>query len=71
MGEEVSVTAESSILSNRTDFEELRYFKYDFDGDGSYDLTSKNSTEKRKYVKSGTYTPKIAVYYRERLGIGW
>jgi hypothetical protein len=70
VGEEIVVTTDSSILSNRSDFEELRYFKYDFDGDGSYDLTSKNTSETRKFNKSGNYTPKVAVYYRERLGIG-
>lgn len=68
--EEIEVSAESSILSNRSDFQELRYFKYDFDGDGMYDLTSKNTSATWKYEKSWNYTPKVAVYYRERLGIG-
>ena len=45
VGETVTFTTKASILSERPDFDAVRYFKYDFDGDGNYDiLSTKKST---------------------------
>jgi PKD repeat protein len=70
VGEEVEITANASLISTRSDFEELRFFKFDPDGDGIYDITTKSPTIKWVYEQSGYFAPKIAVYYRERAGIG-
>jgi hypothetical protein len=48
-GDEVTLEVISSIISNRSDFEANRIIKYDFDGDGNYDLTTKRSTVKHIY----------------------
>lgn len=72
VGDEVVFTTTSSILSKKQDFETTRYFKYDFDGDGIYDLTTNKDTVKHTYTKPSTdkrwYRPKVKVFYRERAG---
>ncbi len=65
-GEDVTFTVHASIPSERPDFEATRIIKYDFDGDGIYDQTTKKTTITHAYVKPWTYTPKVAVYYRDR-----
>lgn len=72
--EEVTFTTTASTLSDRPDFISSRYFKYDFDGDGEYDIPStKQSTITHVYteptVQWFTYRPRVAVYYRWRAGI--
>lgn len=64
-----SVTA--SIPSERPDFEATRIIKYDFDGDGIYDQTTKKTEVMYQYGKAGTYTPKAAVFYRDRAGVAF
>lgn len=51
VGEEITFTTVSSVLSKKPDFETTRYFKYDFDGDGIYDLTTNKDTVKYTYTK--------------------
>jgi len=41
IGETVTFTTNSKLLSSREDFIGNRIFKYDFDGDGVDDLTTK------------------------------
>lgn len=68
--EEVTFTTQSSVLSDRPDFTASRYFKYDFDGDGEYDIPStKKSTTKHIYTEPGQYRPRVATYYRGRAWI--
>ncbi len=64
VGEEVTFTTKSSILSQRPDFDSTRYFKYDFDGDGEVDLTTKDDVVKYVYQLPGEKKPKVTVYYR-------
>jgi hypothetical protein len=64
VGDEITFTTEAHILSQKPDFEGTRYFKYDFDGDGNYDLTSKQNTVQYHYEQAGEVFPKVAVYYR-------
>jgi hypothetical protein len=52
VGDEVTFTTDSRILSQKPDFAATRYFKYDFDGDGSYDLTSKQPVITHRYEAS-------------------
>ena len=70
VGDEVTFTTDARILSNKPDFATSRYFKYDFDGDGVYDLTSKQAAVTYRYETSGEVKPRVAVYYRGRAGIG-
>jgi len=65
-GEEVTFLVNASIPSERPDFEATRIIKYDFDGDSIYDQTTKKTEITYTYTKPGTYTPKVAVYYRDR-----
>lgn len=69
VGDKVRFTTTSSILSKKPDFDETKYFKYDFDGDGEYDLTTKQDSVDHYYQKPGTFSPKVAVFYRGRAGI--
>lgn len=70
VGEEVTFTTKASILSQRPDFDATRYFKYDFDGDGAVDLTTKDGVVRFAYPKPGEMKPKVTVYYRGRAGVG-
>lgn len=71
--EQVTFTVNAQVLSDRPDFVSSRYFKYDFDGDGEYDiLSTKQSTVTHTYDKATDpgipYRPQVAVYYRSRAG---
>ena len=68
-GDLVEFRVEANIPSERPDFEATRVIKYDFDGDGIYDQTTKKTEVLYSYQKPGTYKPKVAVYYRDRAGI--
>ncbi|USN55870.1 MAG: hypothetical protein H6765_04825 [Candidatus Peribacteria bacterium] len=70
VGDAVTFNAQSNILSNKPDFEATRYFKYDFDGDGEVDLTTKKDTVEFAFSEPGEYYPKVQVYYRGRAGVG-
>jgi len=75
IGEEVTFTANSRILSNRADFKANRIIKFDFDGDGIDDLTTKDDVVKYVYTKPSPdgkpYKPKAKVIYREKVGVGY
>ncbi|HMT26887.1 MAG TPA: PKD domain-containing protein, partial [Candidatus Absconditabacterales bacterium] len=64
VGDEVIFEVESRILSNRSDFISNRTIKYDFDGDGERDVTTKNDKVSHIYTKPGKYTPRAQVLYR-------
>jgi len=68
--EEVTFTTQSEILSQRPDFASARYFKYDFDGDGEYDMTTKKEKVTYTYQKPGEKHPKVTVFYRWRAWVG-
>lgn len=70
VGDEVTFTTDARVLSQNPEFLSARYFKYDFDGDGEYDVTSKQSVVTHYYEKSWEVKPKVAVYYKWRAGIG-
>ena len=64
VGEKVEFKAVSKIVSDRKDFASSRIIKYDFDGDGQYDLTTKKPVVEYIYNKPGKYKPKVKVIYR-------
>lgn len=68
--DEVRFDTISKILSSRSDFDANRTFRYDFDGDGEYDLTTKDASVTHEYVKDGVYSPRVRVTYRGYSGIG-
>ena len=70
-GDEVVLEAQASILSNRPDFAATRYFKFDYDGDGLYDLTTKKNRVTTTYENPGKYRPKVQVIYRGRGSVAW
>ena len=69
--ETVKFSTISKILSDRPDFKANRVFKYDFDGDGIYDLTTKEENVTYQYIKASSnskwYTPKVKVIYKEKV----
>lgn len=75
VGEEVTFTVSSKILSNRSDFKANRIIKYDFDGDGIDDLTTKDDIIKYIYTNPSPdgkpYKAKVKVIYREKVGVGY
>lgn len=70
VGQAVTFTAQANLLSNKPDFAWARYFKYDFEGDGKIDLTTKQDVVTYAYQLPGEYKPKVNVYYRGRAGVG-
>lgn len=62
--EEVTFQVESQILSDKSDFSSSRVIKYDFDWDGTDDLTTKQTEVKYVYDKVWIYKPKVRVIYR-------
>lgn len=75
IGEEVTFTVNSKILSNRPDFKANRIIKYDFDGDGVDDLTTKDDVVKFIYTtpseENRPFKAKAKVIYREKVGVGY
>jgi len=65
----VTFSTDARILSQKPDFDATRYFKYDFDGDWIYDLTTKQSEVSHVFEEAGEVKPKVAVYYRGRAWI--
>jgi len=51
VGEEITFDIISRVLSERPDFIQERVIQIDFDGDGEYDLTTKNDRIKYSYTK--------------------
>ena len=65
--EEVTFSTKSSTISERPDFESSRYFKYDFDWDGIYDIPStKKNKISHTYTQAWQMKPKVSVYYKWR-----
>jgi PKD repeat protein len=62
--EVVNFEVTSRIVNNKQDFESSRTIRYDFDGDGEYDLTTKDNKVAYVYEKPWTYKPKVKVTYR-------
>ncbi|MBS8122536.1 PKD repeat [Candidatus Vampirococcus lugosii] len=69
VGEETRFEVNARILGNRDDFEANRTIRYDFDGDGIYDLTTKSDSVKHVYKKPGEYNPRVKVSYRGYAGV--
>lgn len=71
--EEVTFTTTAKVLSSRPDFNANRILKYDFDGDGIDDLTTKDDVVKFIYTSPNpdgrSYTPKVKVLYRDKVGV--
>ncbi|MBP6910717.1 PKD domain-containing protein [Patescibacteria group bacterium] len=68
VGEPVTLEVKSSVLTNSDDFIANRIIKYDFDGDGIDDLSTKDTKVTYVYEKDGIYTPRVKVTYRKRSG---
>jgi PKD repeat protein len=66
----ITFTTTSSILSRKSDFEATRYFKYDFNGDGTYDLTTNKAVVSYTYTEpspeTSAFKPRVKVFYRNR-----
>ncbi len=72
VGETVTFTTNSKLLSSRDDFVGTRVFKYDFDGDGIDDLTTKLDEVTHTYTTPSSdewYKPKVKVLYRGKVGV--
>lgn len=68
VGEAVTLEVKSNVLTNSDDFVANRIIKYDFDGDGTDDLSTKDTKVTYVYEKDGIYTPRVKVTYRGRSG---
>lgn len=73
--EEVTFVTNAKVLSARPDFKANRILKYDFDGDGIDDLTTKDDVVKFIYTNPNiewrAYKPKVKVIYRDKVWIGY
>jgi PKD repeat protein len=72
VGETVTFTTNSKLLSSRDDFIGTRVFKYDFDGDGVDDLTTKLDEVTHTYTTPSSdewYKPKVKVLYRGKVWV--
>lgn len=71
--EEVTFRTSAKVLSARSDFEANRILKYDFDGDGVDDLTTKDDVVKFIYTSPNedwrVYSPKVKVLYRDKVWV--
>lgn len=67
-GDEVTFDVSAKTIANSSDFATHRVIKYDFDGDGTFDLTTKDDRVKHIYREKGTYTPRVAVIFRGNKG---
>jgi hypothetical protein len=58
----------SEVISNRSDFEEKRFYKIDFDGDGIFESEPIKADEYRYvYNQVGEYNPQVKVKYRDKV----
>lgn len=66
IGDEVTFDVVSKVISDRPDFIQERTIQYDFDGDGTRDMTTKSDRVKYVYTKPNEfgYKPRAAVIYR-------
>jgi len=64
--EEVIFTTKAKVLSNRQDFDAKKVIRYDFNGDGVWDMTTKDSIVKYTYTKAyESVKPRVEVTYRK------
>lgn len=72
IGDEVTFDVVSKIISDRPDFIRERTIQYDFDGDGTWDMTTKSDRVTHIYTDPNEfwYRPRAAVLYRWYKGIG-
>lgn len=72
IGDEVTFNVISKIISDRADFVAERTIQYDFDGDWTWDLTTKSDRVTHIYTEPNEfwYRPRAAVLYRGYKGIG-
>jgi len=78
VGDEITFDVVSKIISDRPDFVKERTIYYDFDGDGTRDLITKQDRVTYAYDKPSDealwwYTPRASVLYRWYRGVsnGW
>jgi len=66
IGDEITFDVVSKIISDRPDFIRERTIQYDFDGDGTRDLTTKSDRVKHVFTDPNElwYRPRAAVLYR-------
>ena len=69
VGDKVTIHVDATVLSHNPDFKINRVFKYDFDNDGKYDLTTKKDTVSYVYTKPWKYRVKVKCIYRWYGGI--
>lgn len=66
VGEEVVFETKAKTLSNRPDFNSQKIIRYDFDGDGTWDLTTKDTKVTHIYDKPyDDIKPRVEVSYRK------
>jgi len=72
IGDEVTFDVISKIISDRPDFIRERTIQYDFDGDWTWDLTTKSDRIKHIYTEPNSfwYRPRASVLYRGYKGVG-
>ena len=71
VGDPITFRVQSELVSDKPDFKDARVIKYDFDGDGIYDLITKKEEVKYAYGKPGTYSPKVEVDYKGNKGFDY
>ena len=68
--EEVTFSFESEVISNRSDFDQKRFYKMDYDGDGFFESQPfKENEHTFSYSKPWEYKPQVKIVYRDRVGI--
>lgn len=67
----LTISINSQVLSNKSDFYSSRTIKYDFNNDWEYDLTTKKDTVKYTFTKPWKYRVKVKVIYRWYGWIGY
>lgn len=65
----VSFEVVSKIVSQKEDFPTTRMISFDFDGDGTRDLTTGNTIVEHTYSRNGTFQPRAKVTYNELASI--
>lgn len=66
VGDVVSFKVDAKILSQRPDFASQRVVRYDFDGDGTWDLVTKSLEVEHEYTTpKESIVPRVEVSYRK------
>ncbi len=69
--EEITFSTNSYVLSDNPDFEATRYFKYDFNGDGIYEIPStRQDSVTYAFTQPWTYRARASVFFRWRAWVG-